>query len=43
MRRKTKEMQNVIKQAIQELGNHKQENFTCDIFEIFFKEHVLKM
>ena len=36
-------MQALIKNAIQDLGKHKQPQLVGDIFDIYFKEHVQKM
>lgn len=36
-------MENLIRKAITDLGEQKQNEMVGDIFEIYFKEHVLKM
>lgn len=43
MRRRFKEMKDLIEKAINDLGAKKEAELVVDIFEIYFKEHVLKM
>ena len=43
MRKKTTEMQALIKKSVDDLGSHNQPQLVGDIFEIYFKEHVQKM
>jgi hypothetical protein len=43
MRRRFKEMKELIEKAINDLGAKKEAELVVDIFEIYFKEHVLKM
>ena len=35
-------MQELIKKSMEDLGNKGQKGLMCDIFEIYYKEHVLK-
>jgi len=43
MRRRFKEMKELIEKAINDLGAKKEAELVVVIFEIYFKEHVLKM
>jgi hypothetical protein len=43
MRRRFKEMQTLIQKAIDDLGAAEQTQLVCDIFEMYFNEHVCKM
>jgi len=42
MKRRIAEMQELIKKSMEDLGNKGQKGLLCDIFEIYYKEHVLK-
>lgn len=42
MKRRIPEMQELIKKSMEDLGNKGQQGLLCDIFEIYYKEHVLK-
>ena len=43
MKRKFTEMKALIKKAIIDLGERKQQGYASDIFDNYFKEHVVKM
>ena len=43
MRRRFKEMRDLIKKAVDDLSQASQPDLTCDVFEIYYNEHVLKM
>ena len=43
MRRKFTEMKAIIKKALIDLGERNQQSYCADIFENYFKEHVVKM
>ena len=43
MRRRFDEMKDLIRKALTDLGELKQDNLVGDIFEIYFNEHVVKM
>ena len=43
MRRRFKELKDLIKKAITDLGSLKQTKLLCDVFEVYFTEHVMKM
>mmetsp|Transcript_4510 Transcript_4510/g.6788 ORF Transcript_4510/g.6788 Transcript_4510/m.6788 type:complete len:136 (-) Transcript_4510:473-880(-) len=43
MRRRFKEMKEFILQCSIDLGENKQDNLACDVFEIYYKEHVEKL
>ena len=43
MRRKFDEMKALIRQALIDLGERKQQGLAADMFDNYFKEHVLKM
>ena len=42
MKRRIAEMQELIKKSMEDLGNKGKGGLMCDIFEIYYKEHVLK-
>lgn len=43
MRRRFTELKALIKKAITDLGGLNQTKLLCDVFEVYFQEHVLKM
>ena len=43
MRRRFTELKALIKKAITDLGTLNQTKLLCDVFDIYFLEHVLKM